>query len=66
MDKLAIDALRHTYESKKKTAEYVFKNAKNDIKAMDAAVKDWSDAHYRLCTLDWLEDDSDIYPSLFD
>ena len=66
MDKLAIDALRHTYESKKKTAEYVFKNSKNDIMAMDKAVKDWSEAHYRLCTLDWLEDDHDMYASLFD
>ena len=66
MDQVAVDALRHTYESKKKTAEYVFKNAKNDLLAMDKAVKDWSAAHYSLCALDWLEDEYDTLPSLFD
>jgi len=57
MRKLAIDALRHTYEAQKKNAEYTYHNSKNDLQQLNTALASWIDAKQKLDAIHEIEDD---------
>lgn len=57
MRKLAIDALRHTYEAQKKNAEYTYYNSKDDLHKLNAALASWIDATQKLDAIHQIEDD---------
>lgn len=61
MRKLAIDALRHTYEAQKKNAEYTYNNNKEDLNKLNLAIASWVDANQKLAAMEELEDDFDFY-----
>jgi len=61
MRKLAIDALRHTYEAQKSNAEYMYNNNKEDLDKLNLALTSWVDANQKLAAIEELEDDFDFY-----
>jgi hypothetical protein len=61
MRKLAIDALRHTYEAQKKNAEYTYNNCKDDLNRLNLALASWIDADQKLAAMEELENDFNFY-----
>ena len=57
MRKLAIDALRHTYEAQKTNAEYMYNNNKEDLDKLNLALASWVDANQKLDAIHQIEDD---------
>ena len=61
MRTLAIDALRHRYQSQKKNAEYTFKHCTDNLERLNAALGEWVDANQKLDAMEEIEDDIDFY-----